>query len=447
MLRKMSKWLLILLLIYIVIGALAPYVRHVPAGDDTRLPESAQGERVMWVESNEDALFWRLRLIESAQEEIILSTFDFRADEAGGDVLSALYNAAERGVKVRVLIDGINGQLHFKRTAEARALAAHENADIKLYNPFNILKPWSFNPRLHDKYIMADGNAYILGGRNVNDLFLGKMSPKSSIDRELLVWREADSGGTAEEIHEYFEEIWALSCNKSVKGKAAPELLSARYEKLRFDLPEAFENVDLRACTMATGGVALLKGSPEPKNKPPVVWKQLCAAMERGQNVIIQTPYIICSEEMYADLAALTGERSIEIVTNAAENGANPWGCAELSSSMGKILDTGATLRTLSTGHSAHTKTLLIDDDISIVGSYNLDMRSTYLDTEMMLMVDCPELNAQLRAEAMGGAARIYTPDGQVRETKNRPEAVLSPALSLFYKVLHIIIYPLRFLL
>ncbi|MBP3539329.1 MAG: hypothetical protein J6J62_05750, partial [Oscillospiraceae bacterium] len=60
---------------------------------------------------------------------------------------------------------------------------------------------------------------------------------------------------------------------------------------------------------------------------------------------------------------------------------------------------------------------------------------------------DCPELNAQLRAEAMGGAARIYTPDGQVSETENRPEAVLSPALSLFYRALHIIIYPLRFLL
>ena len=216
------------------------------------------------------------------------------------------------------------------------------------------MKPWSFNPRLHDKYIMADGNAYILGGRNVNDLFLGKMSPKSSIDRELLVWREADGGGTAEEIHKYFEEIWVLPCNESVKSKAAPELLSARYENLRADFPEAFESVDLRACTMAAGGVTLIKGSPEPKNKPPVVWKQLCAAMERGQNVIIQTPYIICSEEMYADLAALAGVRSIEIITNAAENGANPWGCAELSSSMGRILDTGVALRTLSTGHSAH---------------------------------------------------------------------------------------------
>lgn len=447
MLRKISKWVLILLLVYIVIGALAPYVRHMPAGDGVRLPESAQGERVMWVESNEDALLWRLRLIESAQDELILSTFDFRADKAGGDVLAALYNAAERGVKVRVLVDGMNGHLHFRQKAETRALAAHENAEIKLYNPFKLLKPWSFNPRLHDKYIMADGNAYILGGRNVNDLFLGEMSPKSSIDRELFVWREGDGCGTADEIHEYFEEIWALPSNERVKGKAAPELLSARYDKLRGELSAAFESVDFRDCTMETGGVTLIKGSPEPINKPPVVWKQLCAAMERGQEIIIQTPYIICSGEMYADLAALADRRSIEIVTNAAENGANPCGCAELASSMGKILETGATLRTLSTGHSAHTKTLLIDDDISIVGSYNLDMRSTYLDTEMMLMVDCPELNAQLRAEAMAGAARIYTPDGQVRETENRPQAELSPALELFYKILRVLIYPIRFLL
>lgn len=64
-------------------------------------------ERICCIDDNEEALLWRLRMIGAAQESIELSTFDFRTDESGLDVMAALYDAADRGVKVRVLIDGI----------------------------------------------------------------------------------------------------------------------------------------------------------------------------------------------------------------------------------------------------------------------------------------------------------------------------------------------------
>ena len=61
-----------------------------------------------------------------------------------------------------------------------------------------------------------------------------------------------------------------------------------------------------------------------------------------------------------------------------------------------------------------HTKTILIDDRISIIGSFNWDMRSAYLDTEMMLLIDCPALNAILRDEAqqMMYEGKTISPDG-----------------------------------
>lgn len=447
MLRKFSKWALLLLLVYILIGAIVPYVRHIPVSGEVELPEAARGERVRLLKSNEDALLWRLRLINSAQEELVLSTFDFRADKCGGDVLSALYDAAERGVNVRILVDGMNGQLHFKHTPEVRALAAHENAEIKLYNPINILKPWQVQPHLHDKYIVADGSTYILGGRNVNDLFLGEMSAKSSSDLELLVCKEADERGTAEELCAYFEDIWGLPCCKSVRGKADSELLKERYAALRLDMPAAFEPVDFCEGSFKAESVRLIKGSPEPVNKPPIVWKQLCAAMERGQDIVIQTPYVICSGEMYRDLAALAAGRSVEIVTNSVETGANPWGCAELMGNMDDILQTGVNMRTLCAGHSVHTKAVLIDEDISIIGSYNLDMRSTYLDTEMMLMVDCAELNAQLRADYAKEASCLYAADGEISTTGDLSGSTLSPGRAAFYKLLHIVTTPVRFML
>ena len=64
-------------------------------------------ERILNIENNVDALVWRLRLIESAKENIMLSIFDFRDDNSGQDMMAALLNAADRGVKVQILVDGM----------------------------------------------------------------------------------------------------------------------------------------------------------------------------------------------------------------------------------------------------------------------------------------------------------------------------------------------------
>ena len=72
-------------------------------------------------------------------------------------------------------------------------------------------------------------------------------------------------------------------------------------------------------------------------------------------------------------------------MTNAVESGANPWGCTDYLNQKQKVLGTGVSVYECLAGQSLHTKTVLVDDDISLIGSYNLDIRSTYLDTEMML--------------------------------------------------------------
>lgn len=446
MIRKIAGWGLLALACYVLLGALVPYVQHKSVETELPQPQTATDERVMWVQTNEDALTWRLRLIESAQDELVLSTFDFMADDAGGDILAALGAAADRGVRVRVLVDGFNGQMHFQGKPMVRALAAKDNAELRLYNPINILKPWSINPRLHDKYLVADGKIYILGGRNVSDRFLGTLTESSSLDRDLLVRRE-DAGGTAADILAYFEEIWSLPQCRTVKGEANDELLATRYAQLREKHPQAFEPVDWRDCTMETNGVKLLCGSPKAENKPPLVWKQLCREIERGQEILIQTPYVICSGEMYDDLTALCEGRRVEIATNAVENGANVFGCADFLNNRDKILETGAHIRTLSGGHSMHTKSIFIDDTVSIVGSFNLDMRSAYLDTEMMLVVDCPELNRELREDVAREPYRLYAPDGTVDVSPDCPDEGLPFGKSLLYGVLRALTPAVRFLL
>ena len=115
---------------------------------------------------------------------------------------------------------------------------------------------------------------------------------------------------------------------------------------------------------------------------------------------MIYTPYIICGKEMYQDITALTeGGLQLEVITNDPASGANPWGCTDYLNQKEKFWDAGVQVYEYMGAHSCHTKAAVIDDRLSLVGSYNLDMRSTYQDTELMLVVDSTELNARIRAE------------------------------------------------
>ena len=105
-------------------------------------------------------------------------------------------------------------------------------------------------------------------------------------------------------------------------------------------------------------------------------------------------------------------------MTNAIESGANPFGCTDYLNEKKNILATGSEVFEVSCEQSLHTKTILVDDHISMIGSYNLDLRSTYLDTELMLVIDCPELNQCLRENASVKAeqSRHVLPDGTENE-------------------------------
>ena len=113
---------------------------------------------------------------------------------------------------------------------------------------------------------------------------------------------------------------------------------------------------------------------------------------------------------MYETLAGFCeGGRRVQNMTNAIESGANPFGCTDYLNEKKNILATGSEVFEVSCGQSLHTKTILVDDHISMIGSYNLDLRSTYLDTELMLVIDSPG------AESMPTGKRIC--QGRAKQT------------------------------
>ena len=214
-----GKILLIFLIIYIGFLVL-PYVRHkkVPASyqesfDVSSFYGSGPGpERTAYIDNNDDALLWRLRLIEEAREEIILSTFDFKSDEAGKDIIAALMQASDRGVQVRVIVDGFNGVLKLTGNKYFKALVSCPGVSIKIYNPISPFGPWDMQARLHDKYLIIDNSMYMLGGRNTMELFLGDYSPEKNVDRELFVYetKQPDENASISQLRRYFETVWAL---------------------------------------------------------------------------------------------------------------------------------------------------------------------------------------------------------------------------------------------
>ncbi len=443
--------------LYFALGAVLPYISHKDVSVEIAAAFSAAdvygdgsgGERVMLVSDNQDALEWRIRLISQARSEIVYSTMDFRDDDSGRDVMAAMAAAAERGVRVRIVADGLTSSSFFKSDS-LLALASYDTVEVRRYAPLDLLRPWLTQTRIHDKYILVDGCTYMLGGRNTSNLFLGEYGGRQNIDRELLIYDEGGNGSAAG-LKAYFEAMWAQDCCRGLAKKPRPDgrrALLERYEELKELYPTAFEAADMESCTVPADRVSLLANPQEAVNKEPLLWYELTEIMASGGEVIIQTPYLMLGKEMYSDLKAVCGSADVSIITNSAETGANVWGCADYLNQSGKLRAMNCTLYELVSDRSCHMKTILVDDRLSLVGSFNFDMRSCYLDTELMFAVDCPELNRQMRdeAEAFRAQSRIFS-SGEVSYGENYAPVRMKWYKTVVYSILRVVIVPIRHLM
>lgn len=449
---RFLKRAFLLWIVYVFLCATVPPLFHKTAANwnVAHQDRGGQQERVLSIDDNMDALLWRLRLINEAQDSIVLCTFDFRDDDSGCDVMATLLHAAQRGVDVRIMVDGINGALYLTGSRNFRELADHENVQVRLYNPVNLLLPWRINYRMHDKYLIADNFAYILGGRNTNNLFLGEYADSYNEDRDILVYETVPGEGVSyRQLQDYFERIWNLSCVKSYKSVTCGKgILEKHYQAVQEKYPDAFTEIEWSKVTLKTNGIELCTNPMEPENKQPLLWDRLITESRQREDILIQTPYIICSSDMYKDLKELS-TCGVEIITNAVESGANPFGCTDYLNQKGKIYQTGVHVYEYLGEQALHTKTILVGNTISIVGSCNLDMRSVYLDTEMMLVIESEELNQLLRgqAEELKKQSRHMYPDGRTVDGEHYVPLNQGILKRIFYEVLRVVIIPFRHLL
>ena len=373
------------------------------------------GERIRCIDDNEEALLWRLRMIGAAKKSIVLATFDLRADESGTDLLAALNHAAEKGVEIKLLIDGIYQQLFLNGSKEFQALAARENVEVGVYNPVSPVGIFKLNYRMHDKYVIVDDKMYLLGGRNSNDIFLGDYTTDVNVDRDILVCDTTNGKGESlQELEAYFQQIWNEDCVKikggrkknsseiSVSEEAAddsegtesnlknPDIVNgksnaeneitdetqerlSKYEKqyqsleMRYaSLKEKYTDIEdyssWQEDTIPANKITLVNNGTHAGPKTPLVLQTIRYLAQNAENVTIQTPYVICNGYMYDTLNEIASHAQLKIILNAVEKGSNPWGCTDYLNQKKKILNTGADVYELMNEVPVHTKAVLLDD-------------------------------------------------------------------------------------
>lgn len=461
-------------LLYVIVSATIPFMGSPEVSQEYKDNFEIQNfysdtigiDRAAIVETSQDALDFRLHMIEQAKSDIAISSFSIKHDQSCHEIASAILAAAQRGVNVKIIVDGLTGYIDMDDDPIYYALGTHPNIEIRYYNKISLLRPWTANGRLHDKYFLIDDKLLLLGGRNISDYFLGEYNLKSlSYDRDIFVYNtEAGFGNKQSVIYEvwdYFDTIWdceysepvfdSIANRKKEKVETAKVSLEHLYQTLKTERAELFTSIDYTAVTVPTNKITLVSNPIHIMSKQPYVLYELGELMKNAkQRVYIQTPYAVLNRDMYDLITDINNTvPEFKMLINSRAGGDNFCASSDYTWNQSKILKTGVSIYEFQGAYSMHNKSLLIDDDISVIGSYNLDMRSTYLDTEVMLVVHSKELNQQLESciYAMEAQSLPVNEDGAYGTNGDVTALTLSTKKKALFGISSVVFQLFRYLL
>jgi putative cardiolipin synthase len=409
--------------------------------------------------SPRDAFAARGLLAAAADRSLDVQYYIWHGDAAGVLLFEALWRSAERGVRVRLLLDDNNTSGLDPTLA---ALDAHPNIEVRLYNPFvqrsgrllSYLTDFQrLNRRMHNKSFTADNRVTIVGGRNIGGEYFGMGSAMVFADLDVLA-----VGASVGEVSDQFDRYWnspSAYPAASFVGTAAPdavEYLEARFAAARA-APEAAGYLEALRTTplvrdLLDKGLSfewvtarLLADNPA-KTLDPVdradhlLFPALVQAMGQPTNTLdLVSPYLVPGEQGTESLAALARSGvTVRILTNSLAASDVAAVHAGYTRRRVDLLRAGVRLYELKptateqlpsdkngvgSGSSSglHAKTFAVDRSRIFVGSFNFDLRSALLNTEMGLVIDSPTLAQTLadsfdRTVPLAAYEVVLAPDG-----------------------------------
>ena len=356
-------------------------------------------------------------IIVNAEHTIDVAYYSLHRDYSAEALFGALIEAADRGVKVRILLDGIAHSMTGSLRAVRYAIMHHKNMELKLYEPFNLLQPWTWNNRFHDKYIVVDDCWGIIGGRNVGIRYFDPNSKRPVNDRDVLIINQGGEDGQASVIHQfkdYFDLQW--NCPYARKARVplrlmAQRLISGGREKTEQVIREARhiartyydEKFDWQSLALPTRKITLIHNPVKRMNKEPRILMELAALMDKAkERILIQSPYVIPTRAMLSCFSDEPFQAEIVVLTNhpASRSNSNIFAVAGYLNKKRLVESSADVLYEYYNSGSIHAKTFVFDQTLSMVGSYNFDARSSFLSTESMVVIDSPEF-AQVLEESV----------------------------------------------
>jgi putative cardiolipin synthase len=386
------------------------------------------------LDSNEAGLRWRLALIDSAQHAIDVQYYLWYGDTAGRLLAQRLLDAADRGVKVRMLVDDLNtlfsdaGTLA-QRDEVAAWLDAHPNLELRLFNPWvrreisgrigeGISEFKRINQRMHNKAMIVDNRAAILGGRNIGDEYMGLNAAFNFHDLDVLgigpVARQ-----TSTIFDAYWNSDWVMPASALQITLSPAELTAGRTQLAqhlreatslaRFPLPPQSWAAELAALQhrLYIGTSRVHSDMPVDKRLDQVMLERIHEMLTTAEReLLIVNAYIIPAERGIAALEKLNDQGvEVKIQTNSLASHDVPAVNSHYKQWRKPILETGAELYEMR--HDAeiqplvsdtpptrakfmglHSKAMVIDRERVYIGSMNFDPRSALLNTEMGVFIE-----------------------------------------------------------
>lgn len=312
--------------------------------------------------------FMRLiRDIDEAQEEINFQYYILKSDNLGSIVIEALMRAARRGVTVRVLTDGVGGR---DLSKEMRRMMQEVGIQIGIFYPsFLRYINLRLNYRNHRKIVTIDERIGYIGGFNVGDEYIGRYS-------RFGYWRDTHLrivGSAVADLKMRFLQDWSF-----VRGE--PESAQCEVTAHPSEKGDAF-------CQLVYSG----PDTPLANIKLSML-KMIASA---DDVIFIQTPYFIPDQSIFEALV-LALQQGVEVNLMIPNRPDHPVVFPATMSFAGALLRAGANVYRYENGF-LHSKMMIIDDYVALVGSCNVDERSFSLNFEASELIYSPKINAALK--------------------------------------------------
>lgn len=381
----------------------------------------------------------RVALAEVAQSSLDAQYYLWAGDAIGRVLLDHVIAAADRGVRVRLLIDDFEATGH---DTAFETLQAHPNIEVRVFNPY--ARGWmrilqylgrfnALNRRMHNKLFVVDGQVAVVGGRNLSDDYFGLGKKLDFRDFDLLAIGPVVAQAEGSFDH-YWNSKWAYPINSLRKPSAPAKLQRARQrfdanvqaDRARFpyslprDRNEALAWLDHIHRDAIWGAAEVVYDDAQtmgdPAHSPPgLVWQRLVALAGQAEHEIVaENAYLIPLQKGASGYRELR-QRGItmRMLTNSLASTDVVSVNAHYASSRPRLAQLGVELyemkpwaasRELYVAHAAsskahlalHGKAAVFDRKTVFVGSFNLDPRSAVLDTETVFVVHSPQLAEQL---------------------------------------------------